>query len=445
MASKTLGRFLLKALGVLAFCAVSGYALFLAYGYNVDLQHRGIEKTSIIDVINQYPDSRIYLDDKIIGNSLPLQIKDLVPGFYNLSIQKLGYSAWSRKLEVQPDFVTKVDDAVLVPEHPDNLLQQLVHFPENSRYFYSKDFFIVLTPDSDYLTLVYLLNEGAIKEEELKLSHSAIHDIHIYTPQRFLISFDDGTYEWVEFNGPRFVDFSLPEGASQLSFLPSSNQSFFVYNNDLYTVPIDLLPTVTTKNIENFLLVKKIDQFDLHDGRIVYLSKGMAYSSDTNGKNIRLIDGSHTLSYVRYVPFVGFSGGLYVVRTTDNKRLLYAMDEKGTVTLLSPQLKDDVYLDNAGRIIFDDASGNIFLYKPLTKKKTLVTTLPEDFSLEGFLFNDGHFLFVRQQQLFLADITFTNVYPLFAHEENTHYFFQNGAVFSLVDQKLKSLFFLPKV
>jgi len=444
MASKTFGRFFFKTISVLAFCAVSTYALFLAYGYNVDLQHRNIQKTSIIDVVNKYPDMRVYLDDKLIGNSLPVQIQGLLPGFYHLSLQKLGYLPWSRKLEVQTDFVTKVDDALLVPEHPDSLLQQLVHFPLGSRYFFSKDFFIVLSPGSDYLTLVDLLDQGTIKEEELKLSRPDIQDIQIYTPQKFLITFGDGTYEWVEFNGARFVDFSLPQGFTQIAFLPSANAAFFVQAGNLYRVPIDILSTVSVKNLASFLFIKDVEQFDVHDNRLVYLSKGLAYSADMSGKNIRLIDRSHTIVFLRFVPFNITSGGLFIARTLDNKRSLYVVDAQGVVTLLTPQLKGDPDQDGSGHVLFCDESGNIFLYKPLVQKKILVTTLPTDFLLLGFLLDDGHFLFVRQQQMFLADSTFTNIYPLFDDEKNTHYFMKDGAVFSLIDDKLKSLFFLPK-
>ncbi len=439
-----MSRFIFKTLGVLAFCAVSAYALFLAYGYNVDLQHQHIEKTSIIDVANTYPEVRTYLDDKLIGNSLPLQVKDLLPGFYNLSISKLGYLPWSRKLQVQTDFVTKVDDVVLVPEHTDNLVQQLVHFPQQSRYFFGKDFFIVLSPGQNYLTLVSLMNQGTMKEEELKLARQDIQDIQIYSSQQFLVTFADNSYEWIEFNGPRFVDFSLPKASTLLTFLPSQNTVFFLNGGNLYTMPIDLLPTLTVKNLSSFLLIKNADQFDVHDNTLLYLSGGMVYGSDTQGKNVRLIDRSHTVAFIRFVPFQSGVGGLFLLKTLDNKRALYASGDNGISTLLTPQLKDDIYQNNAGSVLFSDESGNVFLYKPLLQKKTLVVTLPTDFSLLGFLFDDGHFLFEREGQILLADSTFTNVYPLLNAEENARYFLQNGAIFSLSADKLKSLFFLPQ-
>lgn len=443
MASKTLGKVILKTIGVLLFCAVSGYALFLAYGYNLDLKHQNIEKTSIIDIASRYPEVKVYLDEKIIGNGIPLQIKDLLPGIYNLSVNKLGYLPWNRKLEVQTDIVTKVDDVVLVPENSETLVQQLVRFPEGSRYFYSKDFFIVHSAEHDYLTLVYLLAQGKMKEEEVKLSRQDIQDIRIYTSEKFLVTFADGVFEWVEFNGPRFVDFELPKGSSELAFLASRNAAFFLNAGNLYRVRIDLLPTLTVKNLPDFLIRENVEQFDVHDNRLVYLSNGMAYTSDITGENVRLIDRSKTLSYIRFLPGNKGSSGVYVVRSLDNKRLAYAADERGIVTLLTPQLKGDVYQDSAGRYLFTDESGNIFLYKPLTGKKTLVTTLPTDFSLMGFLFDDGHFVFGRQQKVFLADSLFTNVYPLFDHQENARYFPQNEALFFLNDHKLKSFFFFP--
>jgi len=447
MASKSLGRFLLKILAVLAFCAVCAYALFLAFGYNVDLKEQHIEKTSIIDVSNRYPEVRVYLGDKLVGNSLPVQMKDLLPGFYKLALSKLGYLPWSRKLEVRPDFVTKVDDVLLVPDHTSSLVQQLAHFPEQSKYFLGKDFFIVFTPGRDYLTLVYLLNAGAMKEEELQFSHQDIQniqDIQVFDSQKFLIAFADGSYEWVEFGGPKFVDFTLPKGATQITFLPARDAAYFLLDGSLYRSQIELLSTITSKNLQNFFLAKAVDQFDVHDDKIVYISRGMAFSADLEGKNVRLIDRSHSLTYARFFPFTQGSGELFVLRTAKNKRLLYAVDERGVSILLTAQLKGEVYQNGSGQTLFTDDTGNIFLYHELLKKKTLVTTLPPDFSLYGFLFDDEHFLLERQNQVFLADSSYTNVYPLFDAQKDANYFLRDGAVFYLGDQKLKSLFFPPQ-
>lgn len=450
MASKTLGRFILKTFGVLAFCAVSAYALFLAYGYNLDIKHRNIEKTSIIDLASRYDDVRVYLDDKIIGNGLPLQIKDLLPGFYDLSVVKLGYLPWRRQIEVQTDIVSKIEDVVLVPEHADTLIGQLVHFPENSRYFFGKDFFIVTSEGHDYLTMVHLLDDGKMKEEELKLARSDIRDIRIFDSQKFLVTFEDDTHEWVEFNGPRFVDFTLPAGAGGLTVLPNQNAVFFLHRGDLYRVATQTLATLTAKSVLSAPLLKNVDQFDVHEGKLVYLSGGFVYSADIDGKNIRLVDRSGNAAFIRYIPSNTSYGGLYVVKTRDDKRLLYtapkesAPGTRGFSTLLTPQLKGEVQEDGAGRFLFADESGNIFLYKPLTEKKILVTTLPTDFTLLGFLFGDGHFLFARQEQLFLADSSFTNVYPLTGYRENGRYFSKGMSLFFFADHKLKSLSFLVK-
>ena len=474
MASKTFGRLFFKGVGILAFCVVSAYALFLAYGYNLDLQHRNIEKTSIIDLASRYAELRVYMNDKLIGNSLPLQIKDLVAGIYKLTVQKSGFLPWSRDLAVTTDVVSKVDDLVLVPENAAALTSQLSHFSEKSRYFYGKDFFIVLSPDQDYLTLVSLLDRGTMKEEELKLVNKDIKniaDIHIYSEQngqKFLITFVDKSNEWVEFNGPHFVDFNLPASVQNLTFLPDQNAAFFLNDGNLYRLPIASLPTVTAKNLADFLLVKNVEQFDVHTGKLVYIARsgadgkpggkgaGLVYSADDQGKKVRLLAGLLGPKFVRFVPSTRGFSGFYILRTKDNKRSLYLADEV-EAELLTSKLKGDIDQDDSGNLFFSDDSGAIFIYKPLLKKKFLVTTLAGDFGLIGQLFNDGHFVFKRPalvataakspgEEILLADSSFSNVYPLMAANSNVHYFLHNGAVFTLneADQKLKALYFLPK-
>jgi hypothetical protein len=440
-----LSRFFIKALGVLAFCAVTSYALFLAYGYNFDLTHRDIEKTSIIDVTGRYPDVRVYLGDNLAGNSLPMQLKDLLPGLYNLSVQKLGYLPWSRNLQVQTDFVTKVDDVILVPEHTDQLIQQLVHFPPQSRYFFSDASLIVLSPGQIYLTMVSLMTEGTIKEQEIPLQRDEdIQNISFSGPHDFLITFADNSYEWVGSDGTKPVDFSLPKGTGQPVFLPAQGLAYFLMQGNLYGLKIDSLPALTSKVLASALLVKHVDQFDIRENRLAYLSGGMAYFADAQGNNPRLLDRSHTINYIRFIPFNGQSGGLFLIHSMDNSRSLYAEDDSGNSLLLTPRLNGDVFQDNGGRLLFADGSGNIFLYKPLLQKKTLVATLPTGFTLEGFLSDDGHFVLVKDQQVVLADSSFSNVYPLFADEQNARYFPEAGAVFLLADDRLKSLYFLPK-
>lgn len=443
MASKTFGRFLLKTFGVLLFCAVSGYALFLAYGYNLDLQNRHIEKTSIIDVVSRYRDIRVYMDDRIIGNALPLQIKDLLPGSYQLAVSKLGYLPWKRLLSVRTDIVTKVDDVVLVPENLNDFTHQLVHFPDESRYFWGKDFFIVQNPNHDYLTLVYLLEKGTMKEEELKLSRQDIGDITHVTPQSFLVTFQDGSYEWVEFSGPKFVDFHLPQGSSSLQILPGQGMAYFLKSGNLYRVPVSDLASLNEKTLPQYLLAEKIDQFDAHDHLLVYLSRGKAFVLLNQEKTPLLVDRSGRFSYIKFIPSGRGNSGVYVARTKEGKRLAYAVNDKGFSTLLTPQLSGEVFGDGSGRFLLGDGAGNIFLYKSLLDKKILVTTQPVSVVLRGFLLNDGHFLFERDGQIHLADATFSNVYPLFAAMEKAQYFLRDGALFTLENHKLKSLFFLP--
>ena len=91
MALSSFARILLKSLGVLAFCAVSAFALFLAYGYNYDLFHRNIEKTSIIDITGVYKDVQVMLDGQVVAHNLPYLIKDVIPALYRLSIMKEGF------------------------------------------------------------------------------------------------------------------------------------------------------------------------------------------------------------------------------------------------------------------------------------------------------------------------------------------------------------------
>lgn len=107
--------------GVFLFIMVTGYALLTAYGYQVDLLHRNIIKTSILDIDNKVENISVFLDDKFITDRLPVQVKNLKPGTYNLSVFRPGYKKWEKDIQIKEDVVTKTNDIIMIPEDMKNM------------------------------------------------------------------------------------------------------------------------------------------------------------------------------------------------------------------------------------------------------------------------------------------------------------------------------------
>ena len=445
MAAKSFGRLLLKALGVLAFCAVSAYALFLSYGYNYDLSQRHLQKTSIIDITPKYSDLRIFLDDRFLGNNLPFQIKDVMPGAYRLSIEKNGFVPWKRILPVQTDFVTKVEDVLLVPTDMTSAIRQLGHFDPLSRFFLGRDSLVVMVPTQKYFTLVSFLDKGTLKEEEIQLSRSNIQDISLYPAERFLVTFDDGTFQWINFPRAQFIDFTPPAGFSALMVSPDEDVFYFLVAGNLYRVPFVQADKLDQKNLDTYKVRSFVDAFSLGQDTIEYLSNGMLFAGKTDGKNVRLWDRSFGHFSSLFVVH-GKNTSYLILGDGKNRRLLFLLGPAGKpVRLLTEQLQGDIFLDDQDRVLYRIGTGQVFAYQPARDKTVIVTQLESSEDLLGWFGSTGHFLFTRDGKVQVADLPFTNVSPLMDFDAQTQYFVKDAALFSLNNGRIKVLYWLANL
>ena len=100
---------------VLLFVFATGYALLAAYGYQIDLLHQNIVKTSIIDVSIALEDVEIYFDEDLVAEKAPFQIKNVKPGLHEVKILKDGFTSWNKQVVVAEDVVTQLNDILLLP------------------------------------------------------------------------------------------------------------------------------------------------------------------------------------------------------------------------------------------------------------------------------------------------------------------------------------------
>ena len=99
-------RFTLVALGVLIFVLITPALVLYARGFKYDFSKMQVVKTGTLVVESEPRDATISLGDRQIKNKTPLNIRFLLPGDYEVIISKDGYQTWSKRLSIQPQFVT---------------------------------------------------------------------------------------------------------------------------------------------------------------------------------------------------------------------------------------------------------------------------------------------------------------------------------------------------
>ncbi|MCR4328693.1 MAG: hypothetical protein NUV53_04250 [Patescibacteria group bacterium] len=106
-----------------AFAIIGTIAVLYAQGWRVNTNPWSIGKVGGIFIKSQPRDITITLDGESVTNtSWLLQngtfINNLFPKTYLLTLEKNGFSLWSRHVVVAPSFVTELSNVVLVPTTP---------------------------------------------------------------------------------------------------------------------------------------------------------------------------------------------------------------------------------------------------------------------------------------------------------------------------------------
>ena len=113
---KKIMKVVFQVFGVFLFISISSYALLAAYGYQIDVLKQNIVKTSIIDLSNPLDEVKVYFNDTLVAEKTPFQIKNIEPGEHTVKISKQGFLPWQKKVKVELNVVSKINDILLLPE-----------------------------------------------------------------------------------------------------------------------------------------------------------------------------------------------------------------------------------------------------------------------------------------------------------------------------------------
>lgn len=108
MTKKT--RYLLLLLGFIIFLILAPVMVFYVTGLKFNLQTRQFVKTGILAVRSNPSSVNVLVNNKVVSKN-DGDIKFLVPGEYNLSLEKTGYQPWSKRFSIRQNQVTWANPA----------------------------------------------------------------------------------------------------------------------------------------------------------------------------------------------------------------------------------------------------------------------------------------------------------------------------------------------
>ncbi|MBI2057959.1 MAG: carboxypeptidase regulatory-like domain-containing protein [Candidatus Yanofskybacteria bacterium] len=110
-------RKILFYFSILAFFLMGALVLSFALGFRYDFQTNRLIKTGSI-VVKANVSAKIYIDDQLEGETSffdsTFSKKNLLPGKYNLKVQKEGYHTWQKDVDVEEGLVSYFESVFLV-------------------------------------------------------------------------------------------------------------------------------------------------------------------------------------------------------------------------------------------------------------------------------------------------------------------------------------------
>lgn len=149
---------------VLMFFLTAPFIILYANGYKYDYEQNKFIETGAIYIKSHPKKAKIFINNKIVNKTTPILIKGLLPHRYSIKITVDEAQEWNKDLEVYPGLVTKAENVMLFPSHPETTLLN----EQKIDNFY-------LSPDKERALLV---QEDGIWVQELKKNSAAIQLIN---------------------------------------------------------------------------------------------------------------------------------------------------------------------------------------------------------------------------------------------------------------------------
>jgi len=359
---KKLLKIVLHIFGVILFIFATAYALLAAYGYQIDLLHQNIVKTSIVDITSKIKNIEVYFDNQLVAKKIPYQIKNIEPGIHELDIYKENFTKWYKKIEVFEDFVTKIDDVLILPFDYEPYLYTLALDFEYDNYLINDNFIIFISYNLNELS-IYELNNNQLE---------AIQRINIALTNKQLFFIDD--YRLGMKDGEFITIIDLSNGNTQIIQIPDEFDKFTVAYN----------PSLKGYFINAGSIYKATISDDLKFSETTILTE-----------NTNCIYSFEVVSSYDHV-FLKCDEKLFEI----NKNEAVLIEDS---IILTPQISR-----NGSELIYINNNGEIVLYNIYDGNKDLLARFIEKINKITW-HNNSKFIFIeKNNKLMICDLDFSN-------------------------------------
>jgi hypothetical protein len=458
-------RYSLIALGFVFFMIAAPLMVMYVRGISYDFKTKAFVKTGLLAVRATPSDAQIFLDNKLALKSQG-DIRFLVPGEYNLTVKKSGYSDWNKRLTVDEGQVTWANpyngSIYLFFKNPpgQNLAQGVLDFYSRGTdlFYLTAQSMVVTNSDNFSNSKVYPLpkNVTGIVTEDGSGQNFILSNPAATSSVSAILVFNKttGTFSDISYLFPDAVNpVREPTAASDndqlqnslytppVSSAPFSNGVKFKFdpNGQLFALSDNILYRVDWANKIKTTLLKGVKAFNFQDGQLYYVQQtGQNYGLFTEAPF------SQSQLLVSGLPDFN-SGDLFV--TLEKEIFLLADDKLYLASSGMKQIADNVSVfnfDPNNSLMSLIQSGEFDYYDPVGMNLDFVTRSSETMANPRVLTGISNAFFLQGNKLMAIELDARdnqNQYQLYQGSD-VKKFFVDGAgknVLLLDGGELKSL------
>lgn len=320
------------AVFVIIFLITAPIIVLYTSGYRYNLSNGRIQKTGIIIISSIPKKADIYLNGKKVENKFtPAEIKNVLPGDYEIVLSKEGYHNWQKKLPVYENFTTFAEKVNLWKFASSTQLSNSTILD----WQISNDGNSIVLEDSSGLISIFDLNDNTFSAIETIPANSILEDI-----------------SWSKDNRKVLIKYAKD----------STNHLIVSYD-----INSNKAQNIVNKNYTDI-------KWSLENDNIIYAKNesGLWQIDTTNNSSKLIINGAIAGDYIIENNY------LYSV----NEKFIYRknINDKNSI----PENIDSIPCptckfvnNNSSRIILRDANQNLFIVDPSGQNKTVASKAKE--------------------------------------------------------------------
>jgi hypothetical protein len=108
-------RLIVNILAWFAFLAIAPFLISYSMGHRITTNSANPVSVGTFLLRTVPNGAEVFLNEKLLGNKTPSSIQNLLPGQYNLRVEKDGYRQWNKKLPITGTLITDIRDVRLIP------------------------------------------------------------------------------------------------------------------------------------------------------------------------------------------------------------------------------------------------------------------------------------------------------------------------------------------